>query len=317
MGLPAEDLDHILIHTAGLWEKLRRKRIFITGGTGFFGRWLVESFEWANAKLELGASALVLTRQKLASNPCVQFHQGDMRDFNFPVGEFFAIIHAAAEKDLESNMQGTKRVLEFSQYCRAERLLFTSSGAVYGIQPHDLSYIPESYTGTPVTAYGRSKHMAELLWAECGDRHGLIATIARCFAFVGPYLPLDAHYAIGNFIRDALTGGPIRVQSDGTPCRSYLYAADLAIWLWTILLKGHPSRAYNVGSDFSLTIGDLARFIARGMEVRIAMKSPPNASVERYIPSIERAQKELGLEVKITLHEAIRRMWEWHSEGRR
>jgi len=57
-----DDLNHVLHYTKPLWEELRGKKIFITGGTGFFGCWLLESFAWANDKLKLNAEALVLSR---------------------------------------------------------------------------------------------------------------------------------------------------------------------------------------------------------------------------------------------------------------
>ena len=257
----------------------------------------MESFLRANQKLGLGASAVVLTRKDTASNSVVSFHRGDMRDFEFPAGEFHAVIHAATEQEFESNVEGTRRVLEFARRSGARRLLFTSSGAVYGKQPSEITHIPEDYAGAPDTmdigsGYGQSRRVSEFLCATYARRYGFDATIARCFAFVGPGLPLDANYAIGNFIRDALAGGPIRVNGDGTPYRSYLYAADLAVWLWTILFKGESCRPYNVGSEEALTIAEVAAAVAAGAGPRVAVGSRAHPNRAPFPSGMSPRQRE-------------------------
>lgn len=330
------DLDHVLSHTAGLWEDLRGKRLFLTGGTGFLGCWLLESLLWADAALGLGVEAVVLSRNPaafrakqphLAGHPAVRLHEGDTRTFSFPAGEFTHVIHAATDASaalnadnpllmIETITQGTKQALEFARQCGCRRFLLVSSGGVYGRQPPETARLPEEYSGAPDTsrpqaAYGEGKRLAELYSAIYGEKYGLQAVTARGFAFVGPYLPLDRHFAVGNFIRDGLRGGPIEVGGDGTPIRSYLYGADLAIWLWTILLRGTPGRAYNVGSEEAITIEELARTVSRQfsplLPVRVAGQSAPNQRAERYVPSTQRARQELGLEAWISLEEALRR----------
>jgi dTDP-glucose 4,6-dehydratase len=201
-----------------------------------------------------------------------------------------------------------------------KRLLFTSSGAIYGKQPAGLAHIPEDYAGAPSStdansAYGQAKRVSEWLCAMYARQCGFSALIARLFAFVGPHLPLDANFAVGNFIRDVVAGGPVRICGDGTPYRSYLYAADLAIWLWAILLRGQPGIAYNVGSGEALTIAELARVvvdaIAPGMQIETARRPVPGASPARYVPNVDRAQRELGLRPLISLPEGIRRTHTW------
>lgn len=347
-NLLADDLDHILAHTEGLWEELRGKRLFITGGTGFFGCWLLESFAWANEKFDLGASALVLTRNldafrkdapHLAANPAIRFHAGDVRNFDFPEGEFSHVIHAATTSaratfnnedplvKFDTIAEGTRHTLDFAVRCGAGKLLLTSSGSVYGKQPAGLTHIPEDYRGAPDpadpdSALGEGKRAAEFLCGVYAGKYGIEAKIARCFSFVGPYLPLDIHYAVGNFIRDGLNGCPIRVNGDGTAYRSYLYAADLVIWLWTILFKGEPCCIYNVGSEADMTIAELANTVARcfhnSVEVKIARSPAPDRPAERYVPSTKLAQNNLGVRQTVTIEDAVARTiahLRMHGEG--
>jgi dTDP-glucose 4,6-dehydratase len=332
----AADLDHLLDHTRPLWDDLRGERLFITGGTGFFGVWLLESFLWANARLKLGASVTLLTRHPeafvaktphLALAENVTLVEGDIRSFVFPAGTFAHVIHAATEASaslnaenpllmLDTIVEGTRRALDFSRQCGAKNFLLTSSGAVYGRQPSDLTHLPEEYPGAPdpldpKTAYGQGKRLAEHLCALYGKDLRPQMKIARGFAFVGPHLPLGRHLAIGNFIRDGLNGGPIVIQGDGTPHRSYLYAADLAIWLWTILFKGQSLRPYNVGSDESLSITEVAQRVAEQFPAQITVEVRgqvnPLKPLERYVPDVSRAKNELNLGIFVSLETGIQK----------
>jgi dTDP-glucose 4,6-dehydratase len=337
------DLDHILEHTRDLWDELRGQRIFVTGGTGFFGKWILESLLWANDRLSLHCHATVLSRSPisfrmkaahLAGHPSVSVIKGDVRTFEFPHGGFRHILHAATESSTKLNtehplqmldtiVQGTRHMLEFARICGAENFLLTSSGAVYGKQPAELTHIPEDYSGAPdpldpKSAYGEGKRVAEHLCGIYADER-LKPKIARCFAFVGPYLPLNIHFAIGNFIRDALKGGPIIVKGDGTPHRSYLYAADLVIWLWTILLHGESCRPYNVGSNNSISIGELAKQVAGQFTEHIAIEIRGTVDsqrpIERYVPNTRRAMQELGLQETVSLQNAIAKTKQWHQHN--
>ena len=336
-----EDLQHVFDHTRELWDELRGQRIFVTGGTGFFGCWLLETFAFANERLRLDTRLTALTRDAdafrrksphLAGNPAIELVEGDVRNFSFPPGKFSHLIHAATTSSasvpplemFETIVAGTRRALDFAVACDAKKFLLVSSGAVYGRQPSDMTHISENYSGAPDaadpnSAYGEGKRAAELLCAIYSREHGFETKTARCFAFVGPHLPLDAHFAIGNFIRDALAQKPVCVKSDGTPYRSYLYAADLAVWLWTILFRGKSRRPYNVGSDEALTIRQVADTVAAAFQPAVTVnidKTPePGVAAQRYVPGTKRAQKELGLQARIKLKQAIEQTIFWHRKA--
>jgi len=344
--LHISDLDHILNETRPLWEEMRTKHIFITGGTGFFGCWLLESFSYINRQLNLNARVTVLTRDPaafamkcphLAADPALAFLAGDVRSFSFPDGDFHYIIHAAteaggrqaAEKPIDrltTIIDGTARVLNFAQTHATRKLLLTSSGAVYGKQPASLTHVPEDYLGgpdplDPASVYAEGKRISEQMCALQSMDSSIEIKIARCFAFVGPHLPLDTHFAIGNFIGDVLAGRPIRINGDGTPTRSYLYASDLAIWLWTMLFQSPHLTAVNVGSAHDLSILELARTVIHSLnasvDVQVAKEAIPGADIARYVPSVDRARRLLGLNETVDLQEAIRRTAAWYvAEGK-
>ena len=304
----------------------------------------MESLLWADRRLALGLRLLVLTRDPgrllaelphLAGKDAVRFLIGDVRDFSFPDEKFAYVIHMATtsaeatfggEKPLEkftTSALGTQRVLEFAARCGTEKFLLTSSDNAYGPAAGKVAAIAEDHPGAPdienpvASALGEGKRAAELLTRIYAQNHGFEAKICRCFAFLGPYLQTDLHYAAGNFIRDAVAGGPIRVRGDGTPRRSFLYPTDLIVWLLTLLLRGESERLYNIGSDEAVSIGVLAEKIARlsggdviveGAPTRLATSSP-----DSYVPSIARIINELGVRREVSLDAAIAKTLAFHD----
>jgi dTDP-glucose 4,6-dehydratase len=344
--LDSVDLEYVLGHTLPLWERARGKHFFMSGATGFFGAWLLESFVYCNRRLGLEARASVLSRnpaafaQKmphLADESCIRLVQGDVRDFSFPAEGVEYIVHAAAPTSgeaarrpldlLSTILNGAERMLDFAKERRARRFLFTSSGAVYGRQPENISHLPEDYLGGPDwldanAAYAEGKRVAEQMCALYAQETGIEVAIARCFAFVGAHLPLNQHFAIGNFIADALAGRKITIRGDGTPMRSYLYGADLAIWLWTMLLCEAPSGSnplvLNVGSGEAISILDLAQVVVGELdpklEIEVMSKPIAGAALAQYVPDVRKAETSLGLRTTIPLREAIRRTAMWNRE---
>jgi UDP-glucuronate decarboxylase len=313
-------------------------KLLLTGGTGFFGRSLLRSLRpIINSGDFLSVNQItVVTRSiasfknkypSLASAPWLRWHEGDVLDpDSLPRQEAFQLIlHAASESTNLAKLtpmqcyrqivDGTENMLEFAVACGAKRFLLTSSGGAYGAQPSSIEHIPETFNGLPdplnsMNAYGVAKRQAEHLCALYGHQHGIETVVARCFAFVGEDLPRDAHFAIGNFIRDALERPEIVVNGNGSPIRSYMHQSDLAYWLMALLQHGAAGNAYNVGSDEAISIANLA-YLVRDIlapNKKVVIKDAPlgdNASRNRYVPDITKAKNELGLKVTVPLSKAI------------
>jgi len=336
-GVDINDLNLIKDCIAeDIWMQFKNKSFFITGGTGFIGCWLLEALLYANEVLNLNITISVLTRNSdafkkkaphLALADSVFLIEGDVTDLASLSGHYDVMIHAATDVvKPNSDPQvifndiklGAEQVLALAKRSGTTRFLLTSSGAVYGRQPLNMMYISEEYYGSSdlsqsKSAYGLGKRYSEWLVNLAHEQIGLDTKIARCFAFVGPYMALDAQFAIANFIGDCIEGRDVVIGGDGTPFRSYLYAADLIIWLLTILIKGDNSP-YNVGSSNSIQIAPLAHKVREVLasDNAIVVKQLSNGSLpERYVPSVARV-KLLNLSEYTDIDNAILKTAQWN-----
>jgi dTDP-glucose 4,6-dehydratase len=262
---------------------------------------------------------------------------GDVLDFSAQLGAIDLCIHAATDvgdpgktadprKVFDSIVLGTRRVLDFAAAHGVSHFLLVSSGAVYGPQPPDLEYMSETYAGAPdplqpVAAYGNGKRAAEWLACSSAAQAGFSMSIARIFALLGPGMPLNGPFAAGNFIRDVLAGDAIRIQGDGRPIRSYLYMADLVVWLLRILESGVSGQAYNVGSQQSVSIRELAQAITGVAQVdsqlEIAQSNDPHTLPPRYVPDTRKARQSLQLAESTPLQTGLTKTFQWNRTAMR
>ncbi len=337
----ADDLAAIHDALAPDWPRLKRARILMTGATGFIGRWMLEALREADLRLGLGIELVAITRDPaafaaraphLAAHPGFRFVAGDVLALAAPPGDYTHVLHAATDASADLNgrdprrmfdtiVAGTRGALELARARGNARCFFFSSGAVYGAQPWEMSHVGEDWRGgpdctSPRNAYAEGKRAAEMLCAIYAGQFGLDIVTARIFALLGPLLSLDIHFAAGNFIRDALGRRPIRVEGAGTAVRSYLYAADVTVWLWTILLRAAPGAVYNVGSEEAVSIAELAARVDRvlgGAGHEVLGRPDPGWNPGRYVPSTALIRRELGVAPTIDLDEAIRRTAAWNG----
>ncbi len=339
-----DDLDEILEVAEVDVATFHGGRLLITGASGFVGRWFVESVLWANRRLNAQIRVVLLARNvhgfitrfpQIASAREVELLHGDVLRPLSTGGSFDGIFHAAtvpADGHDEQNnpgraifdgaLRGTENVLAAMARNPLASMLFTSSGAIYGRQSSQTHALGETVTSGPDplssdSAYAEGKRAAEFLCRAAVD-DGLKVKVARLFAFVGPYLPLNRTFAAGNFIRDALSGGPIVVRGDGRTMRSYLYASDMTAWLWRVFAQGKAGRAYNVGSNRATTIAELADLISlrvhsvASITERLAEHIGP---VPSYLPDVSRIKNELGVEERVSLEAALERTLAYYRDS--
>jgi len=321
------------------FPSLKVRSLLITGGTGFVGRCVLDAFrrgllEPYGVRRVIALSRHATRLRDAAPELCgagVELVNGDVLklDSTFDAD---VLIHAAASSDAQRYrvdpaaesriiVEGTRRVCDVVRAARHRpRLVYVSSGAVYGRQPaesvalrEDAPHIAE--TDPQKASYTQAKREAESLVRWLAAEAGIAARIARGFAFVGPWLPRDTHFAMGNFLGNALRGEPIEVRARHTVVRSYMHADDLATWLARLgTAPGDGCGIYNVGSAEAVSVRDLASLIAAKAGVDVAPPAAPldtpggsAAPVDRYVPDVRKARDDLGLSITIRLEEAIER----------
>ena len=336
------DLRSFRLNTA--FKELAGARILLTGGTGFVGRWLLQTAKDAQTNSLNRLEIVVPTRQLAAPHvqsamqigcPNVSWIEGNFLEDQIDIGRVDMIIHAATPASAKLNAEDPSEMLRVNIAAMESvlrlagndtPLLFTSSGAVYGTQPKSMTHIPErSIDPSPpldqLNAYAQGKQAAERMCREAGDEGRCNPIVARLFAFGGEYLPRDTHFAIGNFVQNALDLKPIVIKGDGRARRSYLYGADMATWLWCALASGGNEGPFHIGSENSISVLELAQNVARvsgevlGYVPAIAVSIPVNESlpVHQYVPSTELTRRILNVEEWTNLDRIVVRMMELYT----
>ncbi len=336
-----KDVERVARDAASL-SALRDQSILITGGTGFLGTWLTEILAHLNDKHGFHVKInLLATRQTefaertphLAHRPDVKLITQDVAHLVELPSQIQYLIHAAASPDnrlhasdplrvIRTIVVGTQAVGECAaRLPNIKRMLNVSSGLVYGAKAVGTEAISEHAFGgidstSLINVYAEAKRMAETISAAYRSQHRLPIITVRPFSFLGPYQVMDRPWAINNFIRDALHGGPVRIQGDGQTIRGYMYGADFAWWVLNILVRAEVGQAYNVGSPSGINLRDLASKIAGLMpsQPRISTglfsEGVPRTS---FVPDTSLVSRDLGLTQAFELSEALRRTIEWHQ----
>jgi nucleoside-diphosphate-sugar epimerase len=319
-------------------NKLRNRVVYVTGGTGFIGTWIAELLSYLNDTHNFGTQLLLLARDTnafqdkaphLAERADIRLIRSDVRNIiDIPV-EVNYIIHAAATPDNRQHMSNPLSVMETITKGTAMMLdaattlpnlfniLNISSGQIYGQQSRDISTITEDVAGTLpcnsiTSVYPEAKRYAETLCSAYWSTFKLPIVTARPFAFIGPYQSLDKPWAINNFIRDALTGNTMRIISNGMPVRSYMYPSDMAYWLLRMLVDGKSGTAYNLGSSYGITLRDVAEKVKKYAKSasRIVIKEM-HKDDSVFVPDNSLVFSTLGLEIKVSIDEALERSIRW------
>jgi nucleoside-diphosphate-sugar epimerase len=323
-------------------KSLINQSILITGGTGFMGKWLTEMVLYLNKEHKFNIKLYLLAREiekfklevpHIAKNSYIFYIEQDVKNISELPTDINFVIHAAGSPDsrlhaseplriIDTFLKGTTAVFDACiRLPNLQKIIHVSSNYVYGNVDKKEGGIKEVDLGLKDcnsihAAYGEVKRITETLCAIYRNQQQLPVTVIRPFAFIGPYQKLDKPWAINNFIREALLGGPIRIIGNENAVRSYLYGSDMAFWILTILSNGLIGEVINIGSDERVSLIELARLITDLCNSKIKTISrssnDSNDKIPSLVPDISNAEK-LNLGITYNLNESIKRTLEWNK----
>ena len=299
------------------------KTLLIIGGTGFFGNSILSYFSNSKTLKKKFNKIIVIIRNKLATfrytkklkknYSIIKINCDILKLKKLPKADY--VIYAAILKNYKDDYLAVKNYTKLAKiYHSNSKILYTSSGAVYGQQSNKIKGFKENYFEYHKKinfkkgykqSYANFKFKSEQLIEKMGNE-GLNVSIARCFAFVGEYLPLNSNFVIGNIIQNILDRKEIKINARYRIYRSYMYADDLVKWLLKILDNSNTQcPIYNVGSNDKISIHKVANVLADKFNLKIDTVKLSLKKIDNYIPNISKAKKTLGLKINNTSNEAI------------
>ncbi len=333
-GLSISDLNLIVHNQYVPWRKFENCKVLIYGGTGFIGTWLTTALKHANSELELNIEVSIVTRDaRAAQSKFGLVHSGEIQfiEHNFasgPLNDFLQadyIFHGATPTRVLTGSNHPVNLLKASInaanhaiQCRSSRFevptaIHLSSGAIYGRQSMENSHRSEDDTAAiELDAYGQAKLAIDRVLENAFSEGKIKFQSPRLFAFAGPLLQLDAHFAVGNFVLEGIQGKPISVNGNPNTLRSYMYPSDLIIALLAIATKDEYLNV-NIGSEESISMSNLAYLISRLTTHKRVLFTNPSLNPSNYVPSTSRLKSILPGYNFLSLEDSLRRWIEWIS----
>jgi dTDP-glucose 4,6-dehydratase len=299
---------------------MKSKSLLIIGGTGFFGKSILDYFTNCNS---LKISKIIIFSRKSQN---IQINKilkkkikiikvsGNILNIKkLPSADY--VIYAAILKNYSHDLKAIKNYSNLAlKYHSSSKILFVSSGAIYGVQKPKIKEFKEDYLDKYKKInfkngykkkYSNIKLKSENLFKELGNKV-LKVSIARCFSFVGRHLPQNLHYVIGNIINNVLKNKDISIKANYRIIRSYMFSDDLVRWLLKILdNSNNQCPIYNVGSDDYVDIRKLAFLLGKKYKVNVLSNKINRTFIDSYVPNINKAKKDLNLKIKYSSFEAV------------
>lgn len=318
-------------------ENLKNSHILITGGTGFVGRWLTEMLIYLNENFSFNVTIYLLARNipkdyNHSKLDYIHFIKSDIKNIKELPDVLNYIIHAAGTPDsknhvsnpiktFETFVKGTQNILDISSRLpNLIKFIHFSSNKIYG-DNYTTSLVDENnyniigYNNNDV--YCESKRMSETICKAYMSQLYLPIIILRPFAFIGPFQSLDKPWAVNNFIRDAILGGPIRILGNEFTTKGYMYGSDLANYILNILSVGKVGDVYNIGSSKPLTLLELAQKIKKlinsEIEIKIRSSKDNYITTSNDVPMTSKIENELNLKEAFGIDDALKRTILWNK----
>jgi dTDP-glucose 4,6-dehydratase len=304
---------------------MKSKSLLIVGGTGFFGKSILKYLS-INKSLNININKIfILSRRKIKIDiynqklkkkfKIIKINSNLLKIKKLPIVDY--VIYAAILQNYKNDYQAVKKYLDLAKkYHVKSKILYISSGAVYGKQLNKNLGFQESYLtfnkkinlkNGYKKEYSVIKRRNEKLFEKFGKKFGKVS-IARCFSFVGEYLPTNSYYVAGNLIKNVLNNENINIKANYEVVRSYMHEEDLVSSLFKILnYSNRNCPIYNVGSDDAISIHKLADLLAKKYNLCVDINNKKNSKkiLDKYVPSINKLRKDFNFYKKLSSYSAI------------
>ena len=322
------------------WEKLTGKTIMLSGATGMIGKCMIDILMLYNKLIVQSGSeirVIALSRNeakarerfaKYWEEECFIYMSCDVNEMIPECGHVDYIVHAASNTHplqysqdsigtINSNIIGTKNLLDYAVAHKAEQFCFVSSVEVYGENRGDVEKFDEKYLGyidcnTLRAGYPESKRLGETLCNAYKQTYGLDFVIPRLSRCYGPTMLSSDTKAISQFIKKAAAGEDIVLKSEGTQKYSYSFVTDAVAGILYVMLLGEPGEAYNIADKESdITLKDLAETLADIAGTKVIFDLPDEAERRGYSTAtkamLDASKLEaLGWKARVHMQEGLR-----------